>query len=60
VDKIDSEGIHKMQEKIEAVVNTPRPENVSQLRLFLGLVNYYNRFLLNVSIVLHPLHQLLE
>jgi len=38
----------------------PRPENVSQLRSFLGLVNYYNCFLPNASTVLHPLHQLLE
>ena len=58
--EIDREGLHKTQEKIEAVVNTPRPENVSQLRSFLGLVNYYNRFLPNASTVLHPLHQLLE
>ena len=55
----DSEGLHKTQEKIEAVVNAPRPD-VSQSRSFLGLVNYYNRFLLNASTVLHPLHQLLE
>ena len=33
---------------------------MSQLRSFLGLVNYYNRFLPNASTVLHPLHQLLE
>ena len=58
--EIDGEGLHKTQEKIEAVVSAPRPENVSQLRSFLGLVNYYNRFLANASIVLHPLHQLLE
>ena len=58
--EIDSEGLHKTQEKIEAVVNAPRPENVSQLRSFLGLVNYYNRFLPNAFTVLHALHQLLE
>ena len=58
--EIDREGLYKTQEKIEAVVSAPRPENVSQLRSFLGLVNYYNRFLANASIVLHPLHQLLE
>ena len=58
--EIDKEGLHKTQEKIEAVVSAPRPENVSQLRSFLGLVNYYNRFLPNASTVLHPLHQLLE
>ena len=33
---------------------------MSQLRSFLGLVNYYNRFLPNAPTVLHPLHQLLE
>ena len=58
--EIDREGLHKTQEKIEAVVSAPRPENASQLRSFLGLVNYYNRFLPNASTVLHPLHQLLE
>ena len=58
--EIDKEGLHKTQEKIEAVVGAPRPKNVSQLRSFLGLVNYYNRFLPNASTVLHPLHQLLE
>ncbi|XP_068671438.1 uncharacterized protein [Montipora foliosa] len=56
----DREGLHKTQEKVEAVISAPRPENVSQLRSFLGLVNYYNRFLPNASTVLHPLHQLLE
>ena len=58
--EMESKGLHKMQEKIEAVVNAPRPENVSQLRSFLGLVNFYNRFLPYASAVLHPLHQLLE
>ena len=56
--EIDRKGLHKTQEKIEAVVGAPRPENVSQLRSFLGLVNYYNSFLPNASTVLHPLHQL--
>ena len=54
--EIDREGLHKTQEKIEAVVSGPGPENVSQLRSFVGLVDYYNRFLPNASTVLHPLH----
>ena len=58
--EIDKEGLHKTEEKIEAVVSVPRPENVSKLRSFLGLVNYYCRFLPNASTVLHLLHQLLE
>ncbi|XP_041376823.1 uncharacterized protein K02A2.6-like [Gigantopelta aegis] len=58
--EIDMEGLHKTQSKIEAVVKAPKPENVSQLRTFLGLVNYYNRFLKDVSTVLHPLYELLR
>ena len=58
--EINREGLHKTREKIYAVVSAPRPENVPQRSSFLGLVNYYNRFLPNASTVLHPLHQLLE
>ena len=49
--EIDREGLHKTQEKIKAVVSMPRPENVSQLRTFLGLVNYYNQ--LGLHVMLH-------
>jgi hypothetical protein len=58
--EIDANGLHKTQEKIEAVVNAPRPANVSQVRSFPGLVNYYNRFLPNAASVLHPRHVLLQ
>ena len=58
--EIDKQGLHKTGEKVEAIVNAPHPENVGQLRSFLGLVNYYNRFLPNLATLLHPLHQLLE
>lgn len=57
---IDSLGLHKCQEKIKAVLKAPHPQDVSQLRSFLGFVNYYNRFLPNLATVLHPLHQLLQ
>lgn len=57
---IDKEGLHKTQEKVEAVVNSPPPENVSQLRSFLGLVNYYGKFISNLSATVQPLNQLLE
>ncbi|XP_058816012.1 uncharacterized protein K02A2.6-like [Topomyia yanbarensis] len=41
---IDSQGIHKMLQKVEAIQKMPRPENREQARAFLGLVNYYGRF----------------
>ena len=55
---IDRHGLHKSPQKVEAVLKAPRPSNVAELRSFLGLVNYYNRFLPNLSTVVHPLNQL--
>ena len=57
---VDQDRLHKTQEKVDAVVNAPRPENVKQVLSFLGLVNYYHQFLLNLATALHPLNQLLE
>ena len=57
---IDEKGLHKMDAKIEAIVNAPEISNVRQLRSFLGLVQYYAKFLPNLSTVLHPLHALLR
>ena len=57
---IDANGLHKCQEKVQAVLKAPRPEDVSQLRSFLGFVNYYHRFLPNLATALHSLNQLLQ
>ena len=58
--KVDKHGLHKTQEKVDAVVNAPRPENVHQVRAFLGLVNHYHKFLPNLATILNPLNGLLE
>ena len=42
--EIDHDGLHKTKAKIEAVQKAPHPQDVSRLRGFLGLVNYYHRF----------------
>ena len=48
------------QKKVKAIVEAPPPQNVQQLRSFLGLLNYYAKFLTNLSTILHPLHRLLR
>ena len=53
-------GLHKTQEKVDAVVNAPRQENIQQVRSFLGLVNYYHKFSPNLATTLNPLNRLLE
>ena len=48
-----------MPEKVAAIVEAPEPHNVGQLRAFLGLVNYYGKFISQLSTLVHPLNQLL-
>ena len=42
---IDSKGLHAVPEKVAAIVEAPRPTNVQELRAFLGLINYYGKFI---------------
>ena len=57
---IDKEGIHPTKEKVQAIVEAPAPTNVTQLRAFLGLLNFYRRFLPQASSMLEPLNRLLQ
>ena len=38
----------------------PAPKNLQELRSFLGLLNYYGRFIPNLASLLHPLNALLR
>jgi len=57
---IDKDGLHKSAKKVEAVLNAPRPNDGTEGRSFLRLINYYHRLLPNLSTVINPLTQLLE
>ena len=41
---IDNQGIYPQPAKIDAIANMPYPKNIAELRSFLGMVNYYDRF----------------
>lgn len=58
--RIDKNGLHTDEKKIKAIVAAPAPTNVTQLRSFLGLVNFYSKFCVNMSDVLKPLYDLLK
>lgn len=57
--KVDAQGLHPTEEKVRAVRDAPAPSNITELRSFLGIVNYYGKFLPNLSSTLAPLHKLL-
>ena len=56
--RIDAQGIHATDSKLAAVTQAPEPTNVQELRAFLGLMNYYGKFIPNRSTLSRPLHSL--
>ncbi|CAK1599624.1 unnamed protein product [Parnassius mnemosyne] len=57
--KISANGIKPLQEKVQAIKDFPSPKNVRQLRRFLGMINFYRRFLPNAARIQAPLNALL-
>ena len=57
---INQDGLHPTKEKVQAIQEAPTPRNVGELRLFFGIINYYSRFLPNLSTKLAPLYRLLQ
>ena len=57
---ISEHGIQPTAEKVRAIKEAPPPQNLSELRAFLGLINYYSKFLPNLSSQLVPLYSLLN
>ena len=58
--QISSNGIRPLQTKIEAILKAPVPGNIQKLRSFLSLINYYGKFIPNLSILLQPLNAWLQ
>ncbi|GFW13804.1 hypothetical protein TNCV_1670201 [Trichonephila clavipes] len=57
---ISAEGVRTDPEKVSAVKNWKRPENLRELRSFLGLCTYYRKFVKGFSNIARPLYKLTE
>ena len=57
--ELSGEGIRPCPSKIQEVRDWPRPNNIQQLRQWLGFCGYYRRFCKNFSKICRPLNDLL-
>ena len=57
---VSIDGTSPQQAKVEAILKIPAPTDITSLRSFLGLVNYYRRFIPHFSTVAKPLNTLLQ
>ena len=57
---IDQHGLHPTKGKMKVKREAPQSCNVNELRLFLGIINYYGKFMPNLSTKLAPLYGLLQ
>ena len=52
---VSSEGTRPLQSKLIKIMSQARPNNVTELRSFLGLTNYYRDYVRNYSQLASPL-----
>ena len=57
---INAEGLSPSPPKLDAILQLQPPQDVSQLRSFLGLTGYYRRFVWRYANVAAPLNELLQ
>jgi len=55
---IGPNGIEMEEEKMDGVLSWPEPKNVKDIRKFLGLVNYYRKFIKNFAQVARLMNML--
>ena len=58
--RVDHEGLRPTEDKVKAIREAPEPGNVTELKAFLGLLNYSSHFLSNLANTLQALYELLQ
>ena len=57
---LSQDGVAPEESKIKAVASAKEPKNASEVRSFLGLVNYCGRFIPDLPTISEPLRKLTQ
>lgn len=57
---VSKEGIAPDEEKLRAIRDFPEPKTIKHVQSFVGLCNYYRKFIKNFSIIARPLHMAIK
>ena len=57
---VSSKGVRPILSNVDAILKAPEPKNVTEVKAFLGMVNYYNMFMEDLATVSEPIHALLR
>ena len=56
--RVTAQGIEMLPERIEAIRQFPQPQDAKALNEFLGMVNFYHRFVPHAAALMGPLHSM--
>lgn len=57
---VSAQGLSTNSDKVRAVAEMPRPKNMSETKAFMGMVNYYAKFIKNLAETAKPLYELMR
>lgn len=57
--RVSAEGTRPLESKVQAIQEYSFPKTVKELRRFLGMINYYRRFIPNAAKIQGPLNEIL-
>ena len=55
--EVTKDGVAPLPEKVAAIAQFPAPTTQEGLRRFLGMINFYNRFIPNAARIMKPLYE---
>ena len=53
--KINKQGIQPTPQKIQIIKDFPKPTNLKELQRFIGMINFCNRFIPKMAVILQPI-----